>query len=65
MSQFEGLAGKAAELNAQHGDKIEGASDQAIQQGGDRLDQATGGKFAGQVDQAQAAGDEKVGDNSQ
>ena len=43
MSQFDGLAGKAAELNTQHGDEIEGASDQAIQQGGDRLDQATGG----------------------
>lgn len=64
MSQFDGLADQAAEPNTQHGDKIAGASDQAVLQGGDPLDQAARGKYAGQVDQAQAPGDEKAGDNS-
>ncbi len=65
MSQFDGLAEKASELNQQHGDKIEGASDQAIQQGGDFADEKSGGTFSGQVDQAQQAADQQVGDNSQ
>ncbi|WP_226345307.1 antitoxin [Agilicoccus flavus] len=65
MSQFDNLAGKASELNEQHGDKIEGATDQGLEQAGNAADSRTGGKFSEQIDQAQAQGDERVGDNSQ
>ena len=39
--------------------------DQGIERAGDAVDEKTGGKFAGQVDQAQQQADERVGDNSQ
>lgn len=65
MSQFDRLADKAGQLSEQHGDKIEGVTDQGIERAGDAIDEKTAGKFAGQVDQAQQQGDERVGDNSQ
>ncbi len=65
MGILDGAADKAQQLNEQHGDKIEGASDQAIQKGGDFADSKSGGKFADQVDQGQQAADQQVGDNSQ
>lgn len=65
MSQFDGLADKASQLNQEHGDKIEGASDQAIQKGGDFADEKTGGQHSDKVDQATQAADERIGDNSQ
>lgn len=65
MSQFDNTLGKATQLNEQHGDAIEGPSDQIIEKLGDRIDAATGGKFAAQVDQAQAAADQRIGDNHQ
>ncbi len=65
MSQFDGLAGKADELNQQHGDKIEGASDQAIQQGGQFADEKTGGQHSDKIEQGKQGVDERLGDNSQ
>ncbi|AQP44603.1 antitoxin [Tessaracoccus flavus] len=44
-----GLFDKARDLAAQHEDKIE----DGIERGGDFVDDKTGGKYAGQVDQAQ------------
>lgn len=65
MSQFDGLADQANNLNQQHGDKVEGASDQAVQQAGDFAEGKAGGQHADKIDQAQQAADERIGDNSQ
>ncbi|WP_282780631.1 MULTISPECIES: antitoxin [unclassified Nocardia] len=54
MGLFDNLkdaAGKAADLAAQHADKLEPVVDKA----GDVIDQKTGGKYASQVDTAQEA----------
>ncbi|WP_306363160.1 antitoxin [Nocardia sp. CC227C] len=54
MGLFDNLkdaAGKAADLAAQHADKLEPVVDKA----GDVIDQKTGGKYAAQVDTAQEA----------
>lgn len=65
MSQFDNLAGKAAELNEQHGDKIEGASDSALDNAANFANEKSGGKFGEQIDQAKQHGDNSLGDNSQ
>ncbi|HET7761267.1 MAG TPA: antitoxin [Phycicoccus sp.] len=49
-------------LAEDHPDQLESVSDQAIQRGGDAVDQATGGKYAEHVDTAQAKADEAIGE---
>ena len=49
----------------QHGDKIEGASDEAIQQGGQFADEKTGGQRSDKIEQGKQGVDERLGDNSQ
>ena len=49
MTQFGDLGDKARETLAEHGDQVEEYSDKGIEQGGDRLDEATGGKFSDQI----------------
>ncbi len=49
-------------LAQEHPDQVESLSDQAIGQGGDAVDRATGGRYADQVDTAQAKADESVGE---
>ena len=65
MGIFDSAKDKAAELNEQHGDKIEGASDQAIQQGGQFADEKTGGQHSDKIEQGKQGVDERLGDNSQ
>ncbi|WP_168581742.1 antitoxin [Gephyromycinifex aptenodytis] len=65
MGHFDGLKDKASELKEQHGDKIESASDQAIQKVGGAVDERTGGEHADKIKQATDKADEYVGDNSQ
>ncbi len=52
---------KAAELAAQHPDKVESLSDKAIDAGGNAVDGATGGKFADKIDTAQSKADDAIG----
>lgn len=49
---------KAKDLLAGHDDKV----DEAIEKAGDVVDDKTGGKYAGQVDQAQDVLQEKTGE---
>ena len=51
-----GIFDKVSDLAAQNADKVEAA----IEQAGDFVDDKTGGKFAGQVDQAQQFAKEQV-----
>lgn len=44
-----GIFDKAKDLAGQHSDKVDGLVDK----GGDMVDERTGGKYAGQVDQGQ------------
>jgi hypothetical protein len=61
MTQFGDLGDKAKETLAEHGDQVEEYSDKGIEQGGDRLDEATGGKFSDQIDTGQRMADERIG----
>lgn len=51
-----GFMDKAKDLAGQHADKI----DQGIEQGGDLVDDKTGGKYADQVDKAQDFANEQA-----
>jgi hypothetical protein len=44
------------------GDITEKASDAGIEKAGDAVDEKTGGQHADQVDKAQEAADQKIGD---
>ncbi|AZZ50049.1 antitoxin [Rathayibacter rathayi] len=61
MVDLGGLADKAK--NAANSDKGEELTDKGLDTAGDAADSATGGTFAGQVDKAQDAGDQQVGNN--
>jgi MT0933-like antitoxin protein len=61
MSQFDNLRENAQEQLQQHGDQVEGVSDQGLDKGGDALDSATGGKFSDQIDQGQERADDAIG----
>ncbi len=63
MSAFDNLKNKATELAEEHKDKLETASDAAIDKAGDAVDSATGGKFADKVDAAQEKADDMIGDD--
>ena len=45
-----------------HPEQAEKFSDQAIEQGGDAADKASGGKFDGQIDKGQQTADQKIGE---
>ncbi|GGL26586.1 antitoxin [Phycicoccus endophyticus] len=62
MGFLERAKDKLSELAEQHPDTVESLSDQAIERGGDAVDSATGGRYAEQVDQAQAKADEAIGE---
>ena len=62
MGFLDSAKEKLTELAEQHPDKVESLSDQAIERGGDAADSMTGGKYADQVDQAQAKADEAIGE---
>ena len=64
-----GLFDKAKELEelakkqmAEHPEQSEKYSDEGIEKAGDAIDRLTGGKYAHQVDQAQRAADDRVGE---
>jgi hypothetical protein len=59
---LDNLKDKAQELLGQHADKAEEVSDQAIEKAGDAADSATGGKFSDQIDSAQGAADDAIGE---
>ncbi len=61
MSFFDSAKEKIRQLAENNPDKVEQLSDEAITRGGDAADSATGGKYAEQVDTAQAKADEAVG----
>ena len=62
MGFLDSAKEKLTELTEKHPDKVESLSDQAIERGGDAVDSVTGGKYADQVDQAQAKADESIGE---
>ena len=61
MSFFDSAKEKAESLAADHPDKLEEFSDQGLERGGDLADGASGGRLSEQIDQGQAAADERIG----
>ncbi len=62
MSFSDSAKEKLSGLAEDHPDQVEKFSDQAIERGGDAVDSTTGGKYAEQVDQAQAKADGAIGE---
>jgi hypothetical protein len=61
MGAFDELKDKGEKLAADHPEQAEKLSDQAIDQGGDAADKATGDKYSDQIDGAQKKADEAIG----
>lgn len=61
MSAFDELKDKAAGLVDQAKEGLEKVSDVVIEKAGDAADAVTGGKFADQIDAAQAKADDLIG----
>lgn len=61
MGMFDELKDTAENLASEHPDTVEQLSDAAIEKAGDAVDAATGGRFADQVDSAQRAADDAIG----
>lgn len=62
MGVFDSMKDKAEELMGDHPDKVEEYSDQGVDRAGDLADDATGGKYADQIDKGQSMADERVGE---
>ena len=62
MSFLDSAKEKLQQLAEDHPDQAEQLSDQAFECGGDSVDSATGGTYAGQVDQAQVKADGAIGE---
>ena len=62
MSMFDDLKGKAEKAAADHPEQVEKVSDQAVERGGDVVDDRTDDRYADKVDKAQAAADERLGE---
>lgn len=62
MGMFDEIKDKVTQAAADNPDQVEQLSDQGIEKAGDAVDGATGGKFSGQIDSAQQAADERIGE---
>jgi len=62
MGMLDDARQQAEKAAKDHPERVEKASDEALSRGGDAADRVTDGKYADQVDKAERAGDEKVGD---
>ena len=62
MSQFDNLRDQAEGQLAEHSDQVESVTDQGLDRAADAVDDATGGRFSDQVDEAQQRGDDAIGD---
>lgn len=56
------LEEQAKQQMAEHPEQTEKYSDEGIEKAGDAVDRLTGGKYTQQVDQAQRAADERIGE---
>ncbi|WP_392545189.1 antitoxin [Oryzobacter telluris] len=61
MGLLDDAKAKLEQLAHDNPEQVESISDQVIERGGDAVDQATGGKYAGQIDQGQAKADDAIG----
>lgn len=61
---FDNMKDKAEQYAEENPDKVEKYSDKGIQTGGDKIDDATGGKYAQQMDKGQTMADEHIGDEN-
>lgn len=64
MGMFDEIKNKAADALKQHGDKVEGATDSALDKAAGAIDDKTGGKFSGQVEQGRDFIDGKIGEEN-
>ena len=61
MGMFDEIKDKAEEFADEHKDVVEKVSDQVLDKAGDAVDEATGKKFTGQIEQAERAADDAIG----
>ena len=62
MGMFDELKNEAEKAAKDHPEMAEKVSDQVIERGGDAADRATGDKYAAQVEKAEQAADERLGE---
>jgi hypothetical protein len=62
LGMFDEVKQQTDKAAQDHPEQVEKASDEALRRGGDAADRATGDEHADQLDQAEHAADEKIGD---
>ena len=62
MGMFDNIREQAEKVIADNPDKVEQVSDAVIGRAGDAADKATGGRFSGQIDAAEQAVDDRIGE---
>lgn len=62
MGLLDDAKAQVSKLAAEHPDKVEELSDQAIERASAAADSATGGKFSDQITAAGQAADERIGE---
>lgn len=60
-----GMFDKIKEAAAEHGDKIEGVTDNALDKASEMIDEKTGGKFSDQIQQGRDIADSHIGEENQ
>lgn len=62
MGMFDSIKNKATDLARGNADKVEQATDAALDKAADVVDDKTGGKFSSQVQQGRDAADSQIGE---
>ncbi|GAA2743101.1 hypothetical protein GCM10009868_15570 [Terrabacter aerolatus] len=64
MSMFDDAKEQAQKAMEEHGDQVEGLSDQGLDRASEAASSVTGGRFDEQVQQGRDMADERVGNNA-
>lgn len=64
MGMFDEMKNKAADLAKEHGDKLEGVTDSALDKAAEIADEKTGGKFGDQIQQGRDMIDGHIGEEN-
>lgn len=64
MGAFDNIKNKVTDMAKEHGDKLEGATDAALDKGADLIDDKTGGKFSDKIQQGRDIVDGKIGEEN-
>lgn len=64
MGAFDNIKNQVTDMAKEHGDKLESATDAALDKGAELIDDKTGGKFSDKIQQGRDIVDGKIGEEN-